>query len=230
VFPHPGVLELVLAEGFEGHHHQAGVAVGAQAQVGLEELAGRGLGRQPGVGALAEAGVELGGFGGVVVVDEDHVEVGGVAELLAAELAVGEHRKLRVVPVAVLDLAPAHGDGEVDDDVGQRRQEVGVALDGELAGDVLGEQAEDLGVVLLAHQVHLAFHVGLDLVELRASSARKAGRSSSSSSMRGSRASSRRIGWRLRNWAAQARRPPARPPCARSAGTAAAAPGRSRAG
>jgi hypothetical protein len=99
-------------------------------------------------------------------VDEDHVEVGGVAELLAAELAVGEHGELRAVPVAVLDLAPAHGDGEVDDDVGQRRQEVGVALDGELAGDVLGEQAEDLGVVLLAHQVHLAFHVGLDLVEL----------------------------------------------------------------
>ena len=43
---------------------------------------------------------------------------------------------------------------------------VGQAFNGLQPGQVLGKQAEDLGVVLLAHQVHLAFHVGLDLVEL----------------------------------------------------------------
>ena len=42
---------------------------------------------------------------------------------------------------------------------------VGEPLDRELAGDVLREQTENLRMVVLAHHVHLMFHVRLDGVE-----------------------------------------------------------------
>ena len=45
MFPDPGVLELVVAEGIDRDGKQAGIAVGTQAEVGLEQDAGRGLAR-----------------------------------------------------------------------------------------------------------------------------------------------------------------------------------------
>ncbi|MPN07059.1 hypothetical protein SDC9_154318 [bioreactor metagenome] len=43
---------------------------------------------------------------------------------------------------------------------------VGQFLHGQQAGDVLRQQAEGLGMMLFAHQVHLPFHIGFDGVEL----------------------------------------------------------------
>jgi hypothetical protein len=76
--------------------------------------------------------------------------------------------------VADLDAPPAQRQREVEHDVGELGQVVGELLDREQAGEVLGEQAEDLGVMAFAHHVHLALHVGLEGVELGARLARKA--------------------------------------------------------
>ena len=119
MLPHPGGLELVFAERLERARDQAGVTVGAQAEIGLEQFACRGLARQPGIGALCEAGIDLGRFGRVVSVEEDDVEVRRVAKLLAAQLAVADDGESGEFPVADLDLAPAQGDGQLDHGVGQ---------------------------------------------------------------------------------------------------------------
>ncbi len=95
VFPDPGLVELVVAEGIDRYGEQAGVAVRAQAQVGLEQDAGRGLARQPGVQALAEACVVFLGIGVGVVEEVNQVKVGDVAEFLAAQLAVADDREFR---------------------------------------------------------------------------------------------------------------------------------------
>ena len=44
---------------------------------------------------------------------------------------------------------------------------VGELFHRQQAGDVLGQQTEQLGVVLFTHDVHLALHVGLDGIEFR---------------------------------------------------------------
>ena len=119
VLPHPGRFELVLAKGLERCDEQAGLAVGAQAQIGFEQLACGGLARQPGAGALRQPGIDLGGLGRIVLIQEDDVEVGGVAQLLAAELAVADDGEAGLLAVPDLDPAPAPRQGQVEHDVGE---------------------------------------------------------------------------------------------------------------
>jgi hypothetical protein len=54
VFPQPGGFELVLAKGSERADQQAGVAIGAQAQIGFKQLAGGSLAGQPGIQARGQ--------------------------------------------------------------------------------------------------------------------------------------------------------------------------------
>ena len=61
--------------------------------------------------------------------------------------------------MALLDRAPDQGDGFLHQGIGQFGQVVGEVLDGLQAGQVLRQQAEDLGMVHLAQDVHFAFGV-----------------------------------------------------------------------
>ncbi len=125
VLPHPGRFHLVLAEGRHRTHQQSGIAVRAQAQVGLEQHAGRGAAGEPGVEALRQARIDFRRLRRVVVEQEHDVEVGGVAQFLAAQLAVADDGEVRFVAVALAQLAPGEAQREVDHDVGQFGQMVG---------------------------------------------------------------------------------------------------------
>ncbi len=166
VLPHPGVFELVLAEGFQRTDDEAGVAVRPQPQVGLEQDAGGGARRQPGVEARAELGIDGASLRRRIVEQVDEIEVGSVAEFLAAKLAIADHREGRLFAVPGEQFAPGQLDAAPDEDVGEFREVVGELLHGEQPGDVLCEEAEHLRMVRLAQHVHLLFGVGLEGVGL----------------------------------------------------------------
>ena len=99
-----------------GHRHR---------RVDVEQLAGGGSRRQPADQLAHERAVDLGGLVGVglgIVVDEDDVEVAAVAELLAAELAVGDDGELRLGPVRRLEVRPGPAQGAREVLVGERRK------------------------------------------------------------------------------------------------------------
>jgi hypothetical protein len=103
----------------------------------------------------------------IVVVEEDDVEVGGVAELLAAQLAVGDDGEARrLASGACSSLRQTSSSVQVEHDVGQLGEVVGQLLHAQQAGQVLRQQAEHLGVVGLAHQVHLPLGVRLVAIEV----------------------------------------------------------------
>ena len=160
VLPGPGLRVLVLPEARERGHHQPGRAVGSQPQVGVVELTRAGRAGQPGDDALRQARVALGSrVVARVVVDENDIEVRGVAQFLAAELAVADDREPRRRRIGAAHLRPDGLQRGVEDDVGQRRQVIGEALDREPAGDVLREQTKRLRVLEMSQRVHLAFLV-----------------------------------------------------------------------
>src|SRR5581483_9878532 len=125
VLPDPGRLLLVALERVERGDEQAGGAAWAQAQVGLEERAGGGAAREPVVEARREARVGLARRLARVVVEKDEVEVGGVAELLAAELAVGDHREPGRALEAPRQARPGFFQRDLEHEVGERREVVG---------------------------------------------------------------------------------------------------------
>ena len=76
MLPHPGRFGLIDPEGVLAGNQQAGVAVGAQAQVHLEERAGRRARLQPAGHALCQLGIDTRGVLVRVVVEEHQVQVG----------------------------------------------------------------------------------------------------------------------------------------------------------
>ncbi len=155
---------LVVLERGHRRDQQTRVAVRAQRRVDLEQLAGGGAHRQPGDHLAHESAVDLGGLVGIglgIVVDEDDVEVAAVAELLAAELAVGDDRQLRLGPVGVLQMLPGPAHRTRQRRVGERGKIVGDLLDRDVALDVAHQCAEDLGVVGAAQRVEQQLFVGL---------------------------------------------------------------------
>jgi hypothetical protein len=137
VFPGPrGVAAAAALVGLEaGHrrHQQPRVAVGPQGGVDVEQLAGRRAQRQPGDELAHEGAIDLlrAVLVGLVavVVEEDDVEVAAVAQLLAAELAVGDDGQAAVVAVALAQARPGPAQHGFEHRVGQRRQVVGHLLD-----------------------------------------------------------------------------------------------------
>jgi len=110
-----------------------------------------------------------------VVVEEDEVEVGGVAELLAAELAVGDHREARPLAVSRRHLRPDRAERGVEHQIRRLRKMVGEPLDGEQAREVLREQSKDERLVLLAQHVHLPLRVARGVGEQPLQRARELG-------------------------------------------------------
>ncbi len=167
VFPGPrrvaAAAGLVLLEGADRRDQQTRVAVRAQRGVDVEQLAGGGAQRQPGDQLADEGCVDLlrllGVAGRAIVVEEDDVEVAAVAEFLAAELAVGDHRQPRLGTVALLEPRPGPAQRDRDQRVGQQRQVVGDLLHGQFTFDVTHQRAKDLGVVRAAQRVEQLFLV-----------------------------------------------------------------------
>ncbi len=176
VLPGPGRVALVGLEGRQRGDQQAGGAVGPQPQVDLEEQAGGGARRQPAGQALGEQRVGLGGALVVVVEQEDQVQVRGVAELLAAQPAIGDRGEARALAEAMAQLRPDDADRQVEHPVGQLAQVIRHLFDGEAALEILDHQPEHLGVVRLAHDVHLALDVGLVVEARRVDPLRELGR------------------------------------------------------
>src|SRR2546429_319187 len=97
VLPGPCRFALIAAKGVDRADEEPASAFGAQAQVDVEENARGGAAGEPAAQALREACV---GFRRPVVrilVKKDEIEVGRVAQLFAAELAVADDRKTRLV-------------------------------------------------------------------------------------------------------------------------------------
>ena len=100
--------------------------------------------------------------------EQDEVEIRTVTELFAAEFTVsddGKFWRLLGRRMAVAQLLPAEIERCLHDDVGQFRQMVCQVFKRLQAGDVLCEQAEDLRVVLLAHDVHFPLGIATDFGE-----------------------------------------------------------------
>ncbi|MDR8957294.1 hypothetical protein FEP76_05822 [Burkholderia multivorans] len=163
VLPDPGGVgriafaQLIAAERVEVRHEQPGLAVRPQAQVDVEQRARAGGRRQPGDEAPRERGVHVGRAIVRIVVQEDQVEIGRVAELLAAELAVRDHREFRHVAVTLRELRPDDFDRDVEHRVGELRQPVADVLDRQLPGQVDQQDPEYLRVLRMPQQVHLLF-------------------------------------------------------------------------
>ena len=167
MLPDPGVLLLVARERLDRGHQQPGSAAWPQPQVGVEQHAGRGAAGEPVVEALREPRVRLGRLLVRIVVQKDDVEVRGIAELLAAQLAVADHRKARrAFEMPAAQLAPDLLQRDREKQVRQRGQVVGEPLDAEQPGQILREQPEHLRLVHLAQQIHAALGVALVRGEL----------------------------------------------------------------
>src|SRR5918999_5362251 len=94
MFPHPGAFLLVARECGDGRDQQSRGAARPELEIGLEENSRRRAAGEPGVQPLRKPRVDLWRLLVRIVVEKDDVEVGGVAELLAAELAVADHREV----------------------------------------------------------------------------------------------------------------------------------------
>jgi hypothetical protein len=69
--------------------------------------------------------------------------------------------------VAFRHLFPCPGDCGIEQDVGKFRKVIGQFFHAEQAADVLRQQAEDLGVMHFAQDVHLPFGIGLEFLQSR---------------------------------------------------------------
>ena len=91
------------------------------------------------------------------VVEQEHdVEVAAVAQLLAAQLAVGHDREARILAMALLEVLPGPADGDVEYRIGECREVVGDLLSLSVAdngvglpADAAGPQGRSLGVRLM---------------------------------------------------------------------------------
>lgn len=157
--------------------------LGAQPQVHPVGLAAVGVRRQQ-PDQLADhagevlVGADAGGApaGGLplVVVDEHQVDVAGVVQLLAAELAEGQHgtadgaavRGGRLAEPAG-DLPPGGGQGDVEGGIGHPRNVAGNLVERPIADDVVGADAQQLAVAKAAEgpQQRRVVGAGIDLGE-----------------------------------------------------------------
>ena len=93
------LVALVARERVERRDQQAGVAIGPQPQIDLEQLAGRCVCRQPRHQSAREQQIHLGCRRVFIVIQENQIEVGFITELFAAELAVTDHSETRHIAV-----------------------------------------------------------------------------------------------------------------------------------
>ncbi len=128
MLPHPrriggiAFAQLITAKCVQIGDEQTRLAVRPQPQVDIEQGARAGRRRQPGDEAAGVGGVDVGGGIVRIVVEEDDVEVGRVTELLAAQLAVRDYRKLRHLAVAFGQLLPDRFERDVEHGVGELGQ------------------------------------------------------------------------------------------------------------
>ena len=184
MLPGPGGVaapaHLVALKAGDGSDQQARIAVGPQRGVDVKQLTGGGAQRQPGDELAHKVAVDLlgpvrVGFVGVVV-QKHQVQVTAVAQLLAAQLAVGDDGKVRHGAVVQTQPGPGPTQGAVQRGVGQRRQVIGHLLHGDQRLHIAHQGAEHLGMVGMAQGVEqrvfvvlaTALQRGLAVVQLGA--------------------------------------------------------------
>ena len=165
MLPGPGgvgaAVFLVVGVGFEAGHQQARAAVGPQRGVDLEQIAFTGLHGEP-VDQLAhQRGIDFGGALVVVVEHEHQVQIAAVAQLFAAQLAVGDNAEQRRVAVLLAQQRPAPAQGDAQHAVGHGGQIIGHLFDGDAAFQVAHQGAKQFGVVAAAQQIEQRFLVVL---------------------------------------------------------------------
>ncbi len=180
VLPGPGLGALVILERADARRHRAGAAGRAQAQVHVIELAGIGEAGQRGDEALGEAGeilrsdqraraVRRAVRGRIEIVEHDEIEVGAGGHLAAAELAHGEHRRIRAGNAAVRlhEARPDAGVQGADDDL--RHAGIGLARPRrrQRAGDDAHADQNVLFLPEAAGAVELFFLIGAASSRLR---------------------------------------------------------------
>src|SRR5690606_42080008 len=82
-----------LFRSFEGHGNEAGVTIRPQPQVDIVKTTGRRHGREPRHHAAAQFDIAFDSVIVRVVIEKDQVQIGGIADLLAAQLAIGNHHE-----------------------------------------------------------------------------------------------------------------------------------------
>ena len=111
VFPGPSgvgaALLLVIGVGGKAADQQAGVAVRPQGGVDLVQIAFAGFDREPVDDFAHQHGVDLARVVVHIVVHKDQVQVAAVAQLFAAELAVGDDGHIGAALVRVFQTPPA---------------------------------------------------------------------------------------------------------------------------
>ncbi len=165
MLPGPGSvaasLKLIALERRHRGHQQPRITVRAQCGVDLVEHAESRLQRQPGQDLAHEGAVDLGSPIVIIVVDEDQIEIAAVAQFLAAELAVGDHRDPVLIAVALTQVLPAPVEHAVQIGIGQRRQIVRDLLNPQLPFDIAHQSAEGLRLMGSAQRIQQRPFVGL---------------------------------------------------------------------
>ena len=152
---------LVIGIGAEGCYQQTRVAVGAQRSVNFVQIAFAGFDGEP-VDEFAHQGpVDFTGALIVVFVDKHNVQVAAVAQLQAAELAVGNDGQLGLVAVAGFQADPAPVGAGAQHRLRQGTQVVGHLLHRQPAFNVSHQRAEHLGMVGAAQKVQQVFFIVL---------------------------------------------------------------------
>ncbi len=157
MFPHPGVLALVLRKRFHRIDQQAGGAVRPQAQVGLVQQSRRCMPGEPGIDALAELGVNFRGVGVIVIIQKDQIEIGNIPEFFAAQFAIADDRERRRVAVTLFQAIPSQIRYRTKNQIRQRSQMIAQGFQQQRAFQIGHQQAENLGVLEMSQHIHLPF-------------------------------------------------------------------------
>src|SRR4029079_7081386 len=110
----------------------------AQLEIGFEQDDGCRAAGYPGVHPLREARIDLACLLVRIVEKKNDVEVGRIAELLAAQLAVGDDGKARRIgAVLARQVRPPALDVRLENEVGERGEMIRQPLDREVPGEIL---------------------------------------------------------------------------------------------
>ena len=157
VFPSPSgvaaALELVRGKGFKARDQQTRIAVGAQGGVNFVHIAFTGFHGQPIDEFAHHLAIDLAGALVVVVKHKHQVQIAAVAQLFAAQFAVGQDGQLGVGAVAGFQAAPAPAQGDAQHAVGQGAELVGHLFHRHHAFHVARQGAKHLGMLSPPQQV-----------------------------------------------------------------------------
>ena len=155
-------LLLVTGVGSKTGDQQARVAVRPQSRVNFKQIAFTGFNVQPGDNFSNQGGIHNRSLLLGILVNKHKVQIASVAELFAAQLAVGNDGDLRLPGwgwMFILKTCPAPLDGDAKHRFGQRAQVISHLLDRKNTFHVPGQRAKNFCMVGTAQQIQTSFFV-----------------------------------------------------------------------